>query len=441
MRNWQPSSWQQKPDSQKVDYPDVNELQTVMATLTNLPPLVSHLEIEQLKTALKSVHAGNSFILQGGDCAESFSACNPTEISNKLRILLQMSLVLIHGMQKPVLRIGRIAGQYAKPRSSAIETINNVSLPSFRGDIINASDFNPAARTPNPWRMLQAYQYASATLNYLRSLVQSGFADLAHTNWWDLDFAKHSPMAHEYQKITENIQAALHFLKAIDAGSDNLKRVDFYTSHEALLLPYEQALTREVQGKYYDLSTHMPWIGMRTAEPDGAHLEFLSGIENPIGIKVGPKADSQWLQAIVKKLNPDNAIGKIILISRLGADQVANLLPRFIESVKQAKLNVIWSVDPMHGNTKTTQAGYKTRHFSDILSELSQTIQIHCDCNSSLNGVHFELTGDNVTECVGGARGLSEADLETAYKTLVDPRLNYEQALEMAMLLVREFQT
>jgi 3-deoxy-7-phosphoheptulonate synthase len=351
-----------------------------------------------------------------------------------------MSLILIHGMQKPLIRVGRIAGQYAKPRSEAMETRNGISLPTYRGDLINKQGFSKAERTPNPKLMLEGYNYAALTLNYIRALVDGGFADLQHPEYWDLDFVKHSPLADDYKNLVASISDTLSFIKSISGIQTNtLNQIDFYTSHEALNLFYEQPLTRkDTDGQYFDLSTHFPWIGMRTAQLDGAHIEFFRGISNPIAVKIGPYVAVEDLLELIGVLNPENEAGRLTLTVRLGAKKVESQLPRLIDAVKSKDKNVLWSCDPMHGNTEKTASGIKTRHFDDILSELTQSFQIHKALGSHLGGVHFELTGENVTECIGGARGLSESDLKTAYESLLDPRLNYEQSLEMAMLIARQ---
>jgi len=441
MKEWSPTSWTNFSYEQAAIYPEKEQLNRVVEQLSQLPPLVTGGEIKHLKSAIARAGRGEAFILQGGDCAESFNDCRPDIITNKLKILLQMSLVLLHGMRKPIIRIGRIAGQYAKPRSSDNETINGVTLPSYRGDLVNLPEFNAASRVPNPKLLLQGYSCAAMTLNFIRALLDGGFANLHHPQQWDLRFVEHSAQATEYHAIVSSIADSLDFLESIDGlRNSNLNKVDFFTSHEALHLHYEQALTRCLNDdSWYNLSTHLPWIGMRTAKPNSAHLEFLRGVQNPIGIKVGPSATSEWLKDVLHILNPKREEGRILLISRLGAGDIATLLPPLIEAVKQSKIPVTWSCDPMHGNTETTAEGIKTRHFDNILSELLQALSIHREMHSYLGGVHFELTGDNVTECIGGARGLTENDLKNAYHSLVDPRLNYEQSLEMAIQLSRQF--
>ena len=441
MKKWSPTSWLNYSYNQAATYPDEAQLDRVVEQLSHLPPLVTSGEVKNLKQAIARAGRGEAFILQGGDCAESFNDCRSDIITNKLKILLQMSLVLLHGMHKPIVRIGRIAGQYAKPRSSDDETINGVTLPSYRGDLVNLPEFDAASRIPNPKLLLQGYSCAAMTLNFIRALLDGGFADLHHPQRWDLRFVEHSEQAAEYHGIVRAIADSLDFLESIDGlRSSNLNKVDFFTSHEALHLHYEQALTRQLHdGTWYNLSTHLPWIGMRTAKIDSAHLEFLRGVQNPIGIKVGPSATAEWLTEVLEIINPSKEEGRVLLISRMGAKDIASLLPPLIESVKKTAIPVTWSCDPMHGNTETTAEGIKTRHFDNILNELQQAVKIHREMGSYLGGVHFELTGDNVTECIGGARGLAAGDLKDAYHSLVDPRLNYEQSLEMAIQLSRQF--
>ena len=440
MHSWSLNSWQQHSYLQAAHYADQEQLKKVLEQLSVMPPLVTSGEVRRLKQEIARAGRGEAFILQGGDCAESFNDCRADIISNKLKILLQMSLVMLHGLHKPIIRIGRIAGQYAKPRSSDFETINGVTLPSYRGDIVNSQEFTASAREPNPKLLLQAYSCSAMTLNFVRALLEGGFADLHHPQLWDLSFVEHSPQKEEYQSIVKSIEEALEFLEAINGiRASNLSKVDFYTSHEALHLHYEQALTRQIQGKWYNLSTHLPWVGMRTAQLDSAHLEFFRGIENPLGIKVGPSASPEWLTDVLHKMNPQKEEGRILLFTRLGAEHIERLLPPLITAVQKTNIPVTWSCDPMHGNTESTEDGTKTRHFDNILQELRMAVEIHRSMNSYLGGVHFELTGDNVTECIGGARGLDAKDLKRAYHSLVDPRLNYEQSLEMAIQLSRQF--
>lgn len=441
MQEWSLDSWTKFNYTQAATYQDQARLDQVVQQLSQLPPLVTSGEIKLLKKAIAQAGRGEAFILQGGDCAESFQDCHSDRISNKIKIMLQMSLVLLHSMRKPIIRIGRIAGQYAKPRSSDIETINGQSLPSYRGDLVNSPEFDPKAREPNPELLLKGYSYAAMSLNFIRALFTGGFANLHHPQQWDLSFVEHSKLAKEYRDIVASISDSLEFLESIDGLRNNsIDKVDFYTSHEALHLYYEQALTRRLKdGLWYNLSTHLPWIGVRTAKKDSAHLEFLRGVQNPIGIKVGPSTKTDELKDLLELLNPQREEGRILLITRLGTNKVSELLPPLIESVTATQIPVTWSSDPMHGNTETTEDGIKTRHFDNILSELQQVAAVHHSMGSHLGGVHFELTGDNVTECIGGARGLSSGDLKNAYHSLVDPRLNYEQSLEMAIQLGRHF--
>ena len=436
---WSPTSWKNKPATQQVGYGDPVALARVIEEMGRLPPLVTSWEIENLRTELARAARGEAFVLQGGDCAESFDDCRSEPIAAKLKILLQMSLVLVHGTRKPIVRIGRIAGQYAKPRSADNETRGDVTLPAYRGDIINRDGFTAEDREPDPTLMLRAYERAGLTLNFIRALTDGGFADLHHPEYWDVSFAQGAARA-QYEQIVSTIRESLDFVSAITGvESEVLRRVDVYTSHEALALPYEQAQTRKVPRRdgYYNLSTHFPWIGMRTAQLDGAHVEFHRGIRNPLGIKVGPAMTIDWLIGLLDVLDPDRLPGKITLIHRMGAASVKDKLPTLVQAVQRTGRTVLWICDPMHGNTETTTAGIKTRRFDKIVDELEQSFALHTQLGSRLGGVHVELTGEDVTECIGGARGLAEIDLERAYKSRVDPRLNYEQALEMAMRIAR----
>jgi 3-deoxy-7-phosphoheptulonate synthase len=395
--------------------------------------------VDQLRTQLAEAAAGRRFLLQGGDCAESFAECDAATITNKIKVLLQMSLVLVHGIEKPVIRVGRFAGQYAKPRSADTETRDGVTLPCYRGDVVNASAFTGEARTPDPRLMLRGYERAALTLNYIRALARGGFADLHHPENWELGFLRRSALADEYRQILRSVAHALRFMEnVLGVHADAMERVDFFASHEALLLPYEEAQTRPVHGRWYNLSTHLPWIGARTLDPDGAHIEYFRGIANPIGIKVAPSIAADRLLTLLDRLDPDREPGRITLIHRFGHDRIGAGLAPVIRAVKAEGRQVLWCCDPMHGNTKTTATGIKTRHFGDILSELQQAFDIHAAEGSTLGGVHFELSGDHVTECLGGSSGIEEADLQRAYKSEVDPRLNYEQALEMAMLVAHK---
>jgi len=439
-RPWSPTSWQQARVSQIPEYPDPEARDRVIAELVHLPPLVTSWEVEALKAQLAEAAQGKRFLLQGGDCSESFADCNSTVIANKLKILLQMSLILVVGGKKPVIRVGRIAGQYAKPRSSYLESHGNLKLPSYRGDLINRYAFTEQDRTPNPELMLRGYERAALTINFIRSLVDGGFADLHHPEYWDLDFVGHSPEAAEYRRIVESISDSVHFLEIILGGRvDEFKRVEFFTSHEGLHLYYEQAQTRHVPHRtgWYDLSTHLPWIGDRTRNLDGSHVEFFRGVANPLGVKIGPTITPEELIEMIEILNPKDEPGRLTLIHRFGVDGIETFLPPLIDAVQRRSRLVLWCCDPMHANTEKTASGKKTRDFSKILRELERAFEIHQGMGSILGGVHFELTGENVTECIGGARGLTEADLSRAYHSQVDPRLNYEQALETAMLISR----
>lgn len=440
---WSPASWQHKEAAQQPNYRDQNRLDHALARLSKLPPLVTSWEVEALKSQLAAVAAGEAFLLQGGDCAESFDDCESSTIANKLKILLQMSLILVHGSKKRVVRVGRFAGQYAKPRSADTETRDGSTHPSYRGDMINLPGFTQEERDPDPELLLRGYERAALTLNFIRSLVDGGFADLHHPDYWDLGFVGHSPMADEYRRMVQTIGESVHFMETI-AGADagELARVDFFTSHEGLHLCYEQAQTRQVPRRtgWYNLSTHFPWLGDRTRGLDGAHIEYFRGLMNPIGIKVGPSLRPEELLPLLDTLNPTNEPGRLTLIHRFGAQKIAKHLPALVEAVQREGRVVVWCCDPMHGNTESTPEGFKTRAFDNILSELEQAFEIHGAAKSYLGGVHFELTGDNVTECVGGARDLKASDLSKAYRSRVDPRLNYEQALEMAMLIARRMQ-
>lgn len=439
--DWSPASWRTKPVVQHPTYPDPERLEAVRRELERLPPLVSSFEILALKQHLAQAAAGQAFLLHGGDCAESFEDCQSPLIANRLKILLQMSLVLVHGLKLPVIRLGRFAGQYAKPRSADVEQRDGISLPSYRGDLVNRPEFSAEARTPDPARMVEGHMRSALTLNFVRALIDGGFTDLHHPEYWDLDWVQHSPLEAEYRRIIEAISDAVRFMETVGgAPIDSMRRADFYVSHEALLLHYEEAFTRQVprQWGWFNLATHFPWIGMRTAQLDGAHVEYCRGIRNPIGIKIGPSAAPDEVLRLLDRLNPDNEPGRITLIHRMGVTQVAERLPRLIDAVQRSGQRVLWCCDPMHGNTESTASGLKTRRFANILGELEHAFDIHAAHGSRLGGVHLELTGENVTECLGGARDLAEADLQRAYRSQVDPRLNHEQALELAMLIVQK---
>lgn len=440
-QSWSPSSWRARPALQLPQYPDAAALELALAELRQLPPLVTSWEIFALKKQLAEAQEGKRFLLQGGDCAENFGDCESGTISNRLKVLLQMSLVLVHGLRLPVVRVGRFAGQYAKPRSADLETRGEVSLPSYRGDVVNGPAFTAEARVPDPRRMITAHARSAMTMNFVRALIDGGFADLHHPEYWSLSWVGCSPLAEDYQKMVNSIGDAVRFMETL-AGVEvhNLNRIDFYTSHEALLLPYEEALTRQVprQWGWFNLSTHYPWIGMRTAALDGAHVEYFRGIRNPIAIKVGPSVQPDQLLRLVDVLNPDDEPGRLTFIHRMGAAQIADRLPPLLDAVRRDGRRVLWVCDAMHGNTESTANGYKTRRFANILSEVEQSFDLHAAAGTRLGGVHLELTGEDVTECTGGARELTEVDLERAYRSSVDPRLNYEQSLEIAMAIVRK---
>ena len=438
---WTPDSWQRLPALQQPVYKDSARLQRVLAELGRLPPIVVSWEIDALKDELAAAQRGERFLLQGGDCAESFSDCDSDTIARKLKILLQMSVVLLHGLKKPVIRVGRIAGQFTKPRSADTETRDGVTLPSYRGDLVNRAAFTAADREPDPELLLRGYERSALTLNFVRALVDGGFADMHHPEYWDLGFLQHAKLRDAYRKIIDSISDSLDFYAAISGSPvHEASQVRFYASHEGLHLHYEQAQTRYLKRRqrWYNLSTHMPWIGMRTARPGGSHVEYFRGIANPIGVKVGEGMDAATLRNLVQILNPDNEPGRLTLIHRFGAGRIEHALPPLIHAVRGSDRQVLWVCDPMHGNTESTPQGVKTRRFENILAEVESAFRIHEEAGSILGGVHFELTGDDVTECTGGARGLADGDLARAYHTTVDPRLNYEQALELAMLIGRQ---
>ena len=438
LTTWHPAGWQSKPAQQQPRYPDAAALERTVADLSRLPPIVVSWEVEALREQLAAAQRGEAFLLQGGDCAETFAGCESDKIAKQLKILLQMSLVLLHGLKKPVIRVGRMAGQYAKPRSADTETRDGVTLPSYRGDLVNGPEFTAQARTPDPHLLLRGYERAARTLHFGRALVAGGFADLNHPEYWDLGFVHHSPLKDAFRRIATSIADSLDFLEGLSGRRvHEATHAGFFASHEGLLLHYEQAQTRFIprQDRWYDLSTHMPWIGMRTAQLDGAHVEFFRGIANPIGVKIGAAMDDGWLQGLVTTLNPHNVPGRLALIHRFGAREIEKALPRMLNAVRATGHSVLWICDPMHGNTETSTSGLKTRRFENILREIELAFQIHREMGSVLGGVHIELTGEDVTECTGGARGLSDADLQRAYLSTVDPRLNYEQALELALLI------
>ena len=438
---WAPDSWRARPAAQQPSYPDPDALASVQHELGLLPPLVTSWEILALRKQVAEAQEGRRFLLQGGDCAESFSDCESGLISNRLKVLLQMSLVLVHGLRLPVVRVGRFAGQYAKPRSTDSETRDGVTLPSYRGDFINQPGFTAAERAADPRRMVKGHARSAMTMNFVRALIDGGFADLHHPEYWDLGWVRHSPLSEDYHRMVDAVGDAVRFMETISGESlHNLNRADFYTSHEALLLPYEEALTRQVprQWGWFNLATHFPWIGMRTAAIDGAHVEYFRGIRNPVAVKIGPSVTPDQLLQLADVLNPGNEPGRLTFIQRMGAGQVEARLPPLVQALQREGRRVLWVCDPMHGNTESTSNGYKTRRFENIRAEVERSFDIHAGMGSRLGGVHLELTGENVTECLGGARELTEVDLERAYRSSVDPRLNYEQSLEIAMLIVRK---
>jgi 3-deoxy-7-phosphoheptulonate synthase len=435
---WNPASWQTRKAQQQPQYSNPAALEAAVAQLSRLPPIVVSWEIEALRERLAGAQRGEAFLLQGGDCAESFAECESDRIAKQLKVILQVSLVLLHGLKRPIIRVGRMAGQYAKPRSTDTETRDGVTLPSYRGDIINHPEFTAEAREPDPQLLLRGYERAALTLNFVRALIDGGFADLHHPEYWDLGFLRNSPAKEAYERIVRSIADSLDFFESLTGGAvHQASRVDFYASHEGLLLPYEQAQTRHIprSQRWYNLSTHMPWIGMRTAQLDGAHVEYFRGISNPIGVKVGAAMDSGWLQGLVTTLNPNNQPGRLTLIHRFGVKDIEKSLPRLIQAVRETGQTVLWVCDPMHGNTESTVGGYKTRRLANIQRELELAFDVHQANGSRLGGVHLEMTGEDVTECTGGASGLSDVDLSRAYRTQVDPRLNYEQALELALII------
>lgn len=440
---WQPESWRAYVSKQQPDYPDPAAHEAILQQIRIYPPLVSIGEVQNLRWQLAEAGQGRRFILQGGNCAERFIDCNEQTITNHLKIILQMSVILMYGIRKPAIRIGRVAGQYAKPRSNNTENINGKRIPSYRGDSVNSYEPERDARMPDPQRLLQSYFHAAATLNFIRGMIGGGFADLHDPYNWKLHSIDNTSKWADYSSIVDHILDAIDFMEAFGAlRQESLGKVDFFTSHEGLLLGYEEALTRRdpESGRFYNLGAHMLWIGHRTRAIDGAHIEYFRGIANPIAMKVGPGCDPEELLALLAVLNPKNDRGRITLITRLGVDRVERDLPPLIRAVGKAKLKVTWSCDPMHGNLTTLQGSRKTRDFNNIIDEFRQTFRLHQEQNSLLAGAHFELTGEDVTECIGGAVALKNDDLHRNYDTYCDPRLNYAQSLEMAFLIAKLFQ-
>jgi 3-deoxy-7-phosphoheptulonate synthase len=435
---WTPQTWRDRPIEQQPTYADREAVEAALDVVRALPPLVSAGEVLRLRGHLAKVAAGEAYLLQGGDCAERFMDCSLEAIESKLKILLQMSLVLTWGARMPIVRVGRLAGQYAKPRSSPMEVIDGVSMFSYRGDHVNRIAPTPEAREPDPSRLVAAYFRSAATLNYVRSLIEGGFADLHNPRDWDLGFVRSVAARSEYEEMVERILDAVSFMRTVGASfGEALRRVEMYTSHEGLLLEYEEAQTCKVGDEWLNLGAHMLWIGDRTRQLDGAHVEYFRGLSNPIGVKVGPSMETEELIALIQRLDPKGVPGKITLITRLGAEGVQERLPGLVRAVSVARLPVVWSCDPMHGNTYKAEGGLKTRKVDQILKELRHTFDVHEECGSRLGGVHFEMTGEDVTECIGGPQELSEADLSRSYETYCDPRLNYAQSLEMAFLIAQ----
>ncbi|KAK7207219.1 DAHP synthetase [Myxozyma melibiosi] len=443
--NWGPTTWHSKPIVQDVVYDNEKAVEKALEKLEALPPLVSPYEINKLQDLLRDAALGKAFVLQGGDCAELFDYCSQDRIESKMKILLQMSLVLIWGAKLPLVRIARIAGQFAKPRSKLTEEVDGKTIPSFRGDNING--FDPADRTPDPSRLVSAYFHSAATLNYIRSCLSSGFADLHRPFDWSLSHVQSSTIKERYASLVKSITEGLSFMKTVGVESSTLNTVDLFTSHEGLLLEFEQSLTRKLRDprdgveKWYNTSAHFLWIGDRTRQLNGAHVEYFRGIMNPIGMKVGPSMTAKELVDALDILDPDNIVGKVTLISRYGAGKVEQMLPAHIEAVKKTKHKVVWMCDPCHGNTKTSEiSGLKTRDFEDIMSEVASSLQVHKTAGSQLHGIHLELTGDAVTECIGGSEMLTHEDLEIRYDTVCDPRLSESQSLDVAFLIADWFQ-
>ena len=440
MNNWSRSSWRDMPIKQQPVYPDKKHLEEVESLLKNYPPLVFAGEARNLKKSLADVCNGKAFLLQGGDCAESFSEFHAHNIRDTFKVMMQMAVVMTFAGGVPVVKVGRLGGQFAKPRSSDNETINGITLPSYRGDIINGVDFTEASRVPDPQRMVQAYNQSAATLNLLRAFASGGLADLHQVHAWNLGFVGQNELTQKYEELSRQIDDSLRFMAACGITSDTyrtLRETDFYTSHEALLLPYEEAFTRQdsLTGEWYDVSSHMLWIGDRTRQLDGAHVEFMRGIQNPIGIKAGPSMDTDDLIRLCDVLNPNNEAGRLNIIVRMGADKVGEGMPKLIRAIEREGKKVLWSCDPMHGNTITSAGGYKTRPVDAVLKEMKQFFQVHKSEGTYAGGVHLEMTGKNVTECLGGSFEITEENLQSRYHTHCDPRLNADQSLELAFLI------
>jgi 3-deoxy-7-phosphoheptulonate synthase len=440
MSTWSPTSWRAKPILQQPTYPDKAKLEAVLKELKNYPPLVFAGEARSLKEQLANVSKGKAFLLQGGDCAESFSEFHADNIRDTFKALMQMAVVMTYAGGVPVVKVGRLGGQFAKPRSSDTETVGDVTLDSYRGDIINGIGFDEKSRVPDPERMIRAYNQATATQNLLRAFASGGLADLHQVSKWNLDFAQQSEVGAKYKVLAEDIEKSLQFMEACGVTSRTyrtLRETDFYTSHEALLLPYEEAFTRKdsITGEWYNTAAHMVWIGDRTRQLDGAHVEYMKGIKNPIGIKAGPTMDPDDLVRLARAVNPENEAGRLNIIVRMGANKVGEHMPSLIRAVEREGLDVVWSCDPMHGNTIKSSNNYKTRPVEDILTEMKQFFQVHKAEGTVAGGVHLEMTGKNVTECIGGSFTVTEEDLSSRYHTHCDPRLNADQSLELAFLI------
>ena len=436
-KSWSPNSWQAFPAQQQPEWPSTAALDAALQQIATYPPLVFAGEARSLQASLGQVAAGNAFLLQAGDCAESFEEFSANNIREKLRVILQMAVVLTYSMGVPVVKIGRMAGQFAKPRSANFEKVGDVELPSFRGHIVNDAAFTAEARVPNPDRLVQAYHQSASTLNLLRAFTKGGFADLNRVNAWTQEFVASSPEGQRYVELSNEIERALGFMRACGIDTENypaLHEVDVYTSHEALILGYEEALTRQdsLTGQWYDCSAHMLWIGERTRQLDGAHIEFLRGVGNPIGCKVGPTTSPEWVLELCQTLNPARIPGRLTLISRMGADKVEDALRPLLRAVKEADHPVVWACDPMHGNTITAPNGRKTRHFEDIVNEIAGFVRAHKAEGTWPGGIHVELTGENVTECTGGTDDITHDNLNDRYETICDPRLNGRQGLDLA---------
>jgi len=440
MSKWSRESWREFNIKQQPTYPDTQELKIIEKELNHFPPLVFAGEVRNLKDELAKVCRGEAFLLQGGDCAESFSEFNADNIRDMFKVMMQMAVVLTFAGGCPVVKVGRLAGQFAKPRSSDLEDIGGVSLPSYRGDIINGNEFTSDSRIPDPQRMIKAYNQSSATMNLLRAFARGGLADLHEVHKWNLDFIKDGELGEKYQNLADKITETLAFMEACGITSTNTPTINetyLYTSHEALLMNYEEALTREdsLTGGWYDCSAHMLWIGDRTRDVNDAHVEFLRGVKNPIGIKAGPTMTAEGLLELIEKVNPENEEGRLNIIVRMGAKKIEEEFPKLVHAVRDAGKNVVWSIDPMHGNTIKTSNNYKTREFEEILREVKGFFKVHKEAGTFPGGVHLEMTGQNVTECMGGSGDITEEDLEARYHTHCDPRLNADQALELAFLI------